>query len=1012
MLIHPLLLAVFADLQLLASTLERSCSAASTVKQHEQQHQTPAARALMQADGLLQSGPLSARVPRTASAGGMLGSPAAVRPGNSTSASAAAAAIPVEMAPLSARRREQMQQQQLSGPKGPGTPRVTTSRPQLPPKHRSSTSSLHKAPTAPAGAVLGTSTGVDPVMSSAQQTTSAEASHSSVAHAEPEQLSIGVSSHLYASPSAGDAVLLVPQHSTDTAGQLRPSRSSSSCGALGNSKVSVVGSYNRLQLSHEDIPLMSIKPTPGRLPMLLSSSRNGQLSTTISWQQRNSSDKQLIPAGNCAIDHSANPSTASDVSGSCRTADCGDARVGEQYSLQYSTMQSDMCNYASWLGGMGLSTRDLSGETSPVQQQQAVQKQQASRGSSLEASRTSSGLTAEQYTPPLGPQDSDLVVFSEPNMTSPVGCDDHKSLASTAEQSAAARVASAVSPSLQAGRSRARMSDWAYMSDMCNLGSIAVDGSSGLAAAMGHLAQVDRQREQTGHEADDEQFQQLEPQQGHEQSSAYPPPTASDSRATADDSIGSSQQQHQQPVRPSVASGSWPDANPSPADTLHATLDGQRASSTAGGAASPTAAGKVPNAADSLDSSAGLSRSNAAAEQQRKIICTTTGHSAATAPASKSRASSTAAARLDKETLAAVTGTTSREQLTASQEELAAKLAKLAFARKPTAKHQQQHNPQIDAAVSSQSSVQDMDATAASTRVLHEDFYPTMMSDMCNLAEPEEGEGLGALQEEKSNTSVDDTTTQQLLSQSKAATAAQDIMLQSFQQQHARPLPRRHYKPAGHCSGRASMQRKSLKIARSSAAGPLRSALLLRRGSAMVPPKPRWAQPVGGPTTAPVAVSPAAKHPAVTPGSAAGHHIESFDSYYPDCDLSLAANDVGGTVAGVGPDAPGKVTYVNPYYLYRDSTASSMVTGNTTGVSPPKSPKRTINRGHVAAAVAAIECQDAAAAAHDDGDDEVQSDLHLPWQQDNSRSTSPAVGVASSKGRWPVVDASVEARAW
>ena len=286
-----------------------------------------------------------------------------------------------------------------------------------------------------------------------------------------------------------------------------------------------------------------------------------------------------------------------------------------------------------------------------------------------------------------------------------------------------------------------------------------------------------------------------------------------------------------------------------------------------------------------------------------------------------------------------------------------------------------------------------------------------MMSDLCNLAEPAEGEDLESVQEERSAASVADTSTQQLLSESKAATAAQECVLQAFQHQQAHPLPRRQYKPAGHSAGRASMQRKSVRIVRSSAAGPLRSALLQRKGPATGAPKPGMARHVRSSAAAPVAAGTPVRRPAAaaSPGAAGVYPIESFDSYYPDCELNTMASDVCSTAVNAGSDVQGKVTYVNPYYLYRDSAASSMVTGNTVGVSPPKSPKRAVSKGHVAAAVAAIECQNAAAAA--DEDDEVQSDLQSPWQQDNRRSASPAVGVASPKGRWPVVDASIEAGA-
>lgn len=997
-----------ADSQLLELTHERSCDAAVAAKQQGKQQQEPCSSSSSRlTDGAFSSGPLSARLHRHSSAGGVCGA-TPMRPSSSSAGGADGADVHIEMAPLSARRREQQLQQQLGvGPKGSGTPRMPHSRPQLPPKHRSSTSSLHKAlatATDVAAVAAAASCSAGCVAAAAQQVVSPQARRSSADRGTEEDAE-RAASQMQASPHAGDAEVHVTSSSGHTAQQSTACTVGVSCGDLASSKVSLHGSYSKLQLSHEDIPLMAIKPTPGRLPRGLDSSRSGKASLTSSWQQRCSSDKQLIPASSLAAEQSAVGNNGDDHA----AAQPAGVPVMRQCNPQYATMQSDMCNFASWLGGAGPSTSELHAEASNMQQTQQHQKmvqleQQLSRGPSVGSSRAGSSLDEQDYPPPA-PQDSDSVIIGELSVISPVNSVTSKGAAAALCPAAVDSVAVAGQQAagagvvMQAGKGRFRMSDWAYMSDLCNLGGSfdVAGGGSGLAAALGRLAEEGYESPAASSEIQPEQ-QQAQP--------SNTPAALTEYMGKAHLSNSSSSQQQQQSFRVRAASGSWPDANPSPASTQHLTLDSRQVSLNSGVAAEAAAVAvtTADAAIDSLTSAAAAGMGVQAAEAQGATV------PAAEAAGTKDTAirnSSTAGCQLDPAMLAAVTGTSDTKQLTASQEELAAKLAKLAFAnpaaRKPSNKQQSKQQQQ-----GVMNSRQGTALAGAAARVPEEPFYPTMMSDMCNLAEPLSEED----ELEQDNTDEDTgKSTPQLLAEARAATTAQRNILQSVHHQH--PPYRKQFKPAGHINQhRASIQRKSqLKAGRSVAAGPLRSALLMRHGPGAAP-RPDAARAVSGvgAAGATAAVPDAAECPArsAAPG-AAGYPLESFDSYYPDCDLNPSASDVPSAVTGGGADAAAsKVTYVNPYYLYRDSTTSSLVTGNTVGGSPPKSPKRAVKSGHVAAAVAALECQSAAATAAEE--DEVESDLHAEWQQDKSRPSSPAVGVASPKGRWAVVDASLEAR--
>jgi hypothetical protein len=409
---------------------------------------------------------------------------------------------------------------------------------------------------------------------------------------------------------------------------------------------------------------------------------------------------------------------------------------------------------------------------------------------------------------------------------------------------------------------------------------------------------------------------------------------------------------------------------------------------------------------------------------------------------------------IDREMIAAVTGTTSTEQLTASQEELAAKLARLAFANPAAARqlagqrqppNQQQQQQQQASAVRGGAGMSGAAAVAAAAGAGgcedgDEPFYPTMMSDICNLAEPlseKEGEDGATVQEEG---------TQRLLSAAAAASEAQQSIMQQIQQRGAggnsrssrsssqgvlmrrqqqrmsmaRQQQQQQRSTAGRLGGAAAARSGAAGDSQSTAAaGPLKSALMMRGGSqqpgARQPSRPGMARVVSGGGSIPAVhgrpsaagVAAAAIGSAGGAGSS-GYPLESFDSYYPDCDIqcsvdaapSISSASKGRTytvtqsgtvietagvkqfVAEIGAGGSGRSTPDSAAVTSAAAAGSGGVRLVSTAVGsspPPKSPGK---RG-------ALQCESAAAAAVAAEDSDVQAG----WQRDLSRCTSPAVGV-------------------
>jgi hypothetical protein len=249
------------------------------------------------------------------------------------------------------------------------------------------------------------------------------------------------------------------------------------------------------------------------------------------------------------------------------------------------------------------------------------------------------------------------------------------------------------------------------------------------------------------------------------------------------------------------------------------------------------------------------------------------------------------------------------------------------------------------------------------------------------------------------------------------------------------------------------------------AAGPLKSALMMRGGSQQPgvrqPSRPGMARVVsgGGSIAAAHGRPSAAGVAAAAIAGSSGYPLESFDSYYPDCDIqcsvdaapSVSSASKGRTftvtqsgtvvetvgvkqfVAEIGAGGSGRSTPDSAAVTAAAAAAAGsggvrLVSTAVGSSPPPKSPGKRVPLQCGSAAAVAVAAED--------------SDVQAGWQSDLSRCTSPAVGVGGEVaqlcgggglglkaliapgsgaagfgsdqpvgGMWPpVVDASVEAR--
>jgi hypothetical protein len=221
---------------------------------------------------------------------------------------------------------------------------------------------------------------------------------------------------------------------------------------------------------------------------------------------------------------------------------------------------------------------------------------------------------------------------------------------------------------------------------------------------------------------------------------------------------------------------------------------------------------------------------------------------------------------------------------------------------------------------------------------------------------------------------------------------------------------------AARAGGAAAGDSQSTTVAAAAAAGPLKSALLMRGGSQQPgmrqPSRPGIARAVTNAGSIPAVHG----RPSVAGTAAAavssGYPVESFDSYYPDCDIQCsvdAAPSISSasksrtftvTQSGMVIETPGVKQFVaeisgggsgrstpdSGAALGSAGAGRLAVTSTATGGSPqPKSPL-----GKRGVAAGALQCESAAAAVAAE-----DSDVQAGWQSDRSRCTSPAVGLGN-----------------
>jgi len=885
------------------------------------------------------------------------------------------------------------------------------------------------------------------------------------------------------------------------------------------SKASIGGSCSRLvTFSQEDVPLSAFKPNPGKANRRSSTgtcagvsssaasagasgwvgygSKAGSLTGSIQQQQQGQGHAEgSSQQGSCgngggggapSVEGMQLPAQQQQQGGpaaggvgsalhaapaglallvASNAADAAEGRGGwQQVDPQYATMQSDICNYASWLE-----------EPAPGHNTCAINQQQQL----LDA-----GSQQQQQVPQQERSEGDMCNYEEP--ISPPACSPKQAVSpaplsatkassspdtTVTETGDAAGVSAAAAAAAAAvgGRPTVLAAAWAYMSDMCNLGgsfdaTSSTIGRSGLAAAV--LSRF---------AADSSQQQQQQQESGTLEGSQGRPSSGSVSgRPSSSSSNGRKQQPAPGTAAAAAAAGSWPDTAPSPP---HATLVagsaagctpaagaavGSGAVAVANPTASANASGRGPAAACvSAAQADGCSRALAAASPAgvaSKLRLPDSAAAAAEAgssgrqgtddeeevsspprrkrrgaaggayPTDSSRSSSnggagTAASSgdsgrdgaaaaiaaapsavegLDPQLLAAVTGTTSRDQLTASQEELAAKLARLAFANPASARQlagappqqqqqqrqEQQRMPHQGTAVAVGSGEGRQQQHEQQARQQFEPFYPTVMSDMCNLADPDGEEPEELLERHGSQTNMRATgraaagSLQQQWQATAAAAAAaggvrgpirppaaaaaagamaykpqlpgRPIRQQAQQQQFigaASRLGRSAMGGAAPPSSNSSTAAAAAAAGVGDTAGPLRAALLLR-GMRAAPGGPK--QLLSGANGSPVNAGAAGilSRRMAPPGDVAGdagsagaaacgngggvggvlsmhalhgeESLVSFDSYYVDCDLRQPGD-------AAAMDAANMITN-NPLYTFTASEGGG--TADSTRFSP------------------------------------------------------------------------------
>jgi hypothetical protein len=516
-------------------------------------------------------------------------------------------------------------------------------------------------------------------------------------------------------PAASSTAALQHGGVTPSAGLHGP-QLASSC-----SKVSALNSCSRLvAFSQEDVPLSAFKPNPGACSRRASVAASAACELSKSaggsmWQEQGTKPGSLASSmqqhtgcsSAAAIGKQTGSTTGSGGSGDAypqqlqqqqqeeevdgvgpAAAPAGlAALVSVEVNPQYATMQSDICNFASWMGEApaGLASHSIQAYTQQEDSGCSEQQQQQQQGGAPSQQQSEGDLCMyEEASSPSAVSPKEAV---SPGALSP--SEGTASGAHTAAEAAgpgrgregaAAHVAAGTS-----SRPAVLAAAWAYMSDMCNLGgsfdtASSTIGRSGLAAAvLSKLAEEGSslQQELSGGVAG----------------------TACDARPSSSSDGSDAGRPAAGTAAAAAAAGSWPEAAPSPpfatlaaghgrgtasklpplgtsitADASEHEDEGdsspprRRRRGADGGAvlprlgstASSSSAGMSPPEAASAGSTGGSAGGSGGQGGGR------TKAAAAGLPAGPAGAKA-ALDRLDPQLLAAVTGNTDRDLLTASQ---------------------------------------------------------------------------------------------------------------------------------------------------------------------------------------------------------------------------------------------------------------------------------------------------------------------------------------------------------
>lgn len=496
------------------------------------------------------------------------------------------------------------------------------------------------------------------------------------------------------------------------------------------SKVPISGSCSKLvTFSQEDVPLSAFKANARRASLganpadvsrsaggwTWSGSRVGNLADSMQQQSdaacgvpAAADGKQAHSSGSGGGPDGGAPAVEQQVqrmTGDGSTAGAARAGLAALVSLeadsshvqvdpQYATMQSDMCNFASWLGDAPAGLSRTHSNTSGQQQQQG---QRDTSGSDHEEQGQQDGPSSQQQR-----SEGDLCNYD--NSTTPLACSPTQAVspaalsagtgpsgatpAATAASSAAAAAGARAAAAAIANSSRPTVlaAAWAYMSDICNLGGSFEAASSticrtGLAAAVLSRLAEDSSSNQHAREAD-----AADPAAGGRPSSSGVSSSSASGSSGVNPQPGS--------AAAAAAAGSWPDTAPSPpfatlvtGGTLDSAVAGAAAAAAAGVAQQQRAASH--SAAVDEDEDGEVSSPPRRKRRADRDDSNSSGEVSAAATATGSRPGSNGSSRggsssrgqpaaspagavsavdgLDPQMLAAVIGTTQREQLTASQ---------------------------------------------------------------------------------------------------------------------------------------------------------------------------------------------------------------------------------------------------------------------------------------------------------------------------------------------------------